>query len=174
MTAQHNPDEETRLIHGYNRMMERVRASLGKFGQGDRPRLQQAIEKAREEAVRLEELSLEEAERIGNYLRRDIENAASFLVSDEALELKDWFRFDVALIEDRLQEMFLSVADQTRLDSLAFEEALEEAGEYHTGEITGPGTLACLGCGESLHFHNISHIPPCPQCHGTLFTREVG
>ncbi len=173
MTAQHTPEEETRLIHGYNHMMERVRASLGKFGQGDQSRLQRAIDKAREETVALGELSLEEAERIGNYLRRDIEDAAGFLASDEAQELKDWFRFDVALIEEQLREMFLSVADQTRLDSLAFEEALEEAGEYHTGEITGPGTLACLGCGELLHFHHTNRIPPCPKCHGTVFSRET-
>ena len=50
-------------------------------------------------------------------------------------------------------------------------EQAELAG-YHTGEITGPGTLVCDNCGEELHFHKPSRIPPCPKCKGTSFHRK--
>lgn len=170
MTRQQSDNDK--LIHGYNRMMERVRAALEKVEHETPPRLRQAIEYAKEKAVELEELTLEEAERIGDYLRRDMEDAAEYLASEEVEDLKAWFRFDVERIEEQLLEMFLSVADRARLDMLDLEEKLEEAQEYHTGEITGPGTLVCINCGEVLHFHKTSHIPPCPKCHESKFSRE--
>ncbi len=172
MTRQEHSQEE-KLIHGYNRMMARVKAALEQMGEKTGPRLREAIEHAKEKAVELEELTEEEAQRIGEYLRRDIEAAANYLASEEVQELRDWFRIDVELIERQLLDMFLSVADQTKLDMLKFQEQLEEASEYHTGEITGPGALACLNCGEILHFHRTSRIPPCPKCHGTVFTRDL-
>jgi NADH pyrophosphatase NudC (nudix superfamily) len=46
------------------------------------------------------------------------------------------------------------------------------ANEYHTGEITGIGTLFCDNCGHSLHFSKTGHIPPCPHCSHTRFHRE--
>ena len=171
--TQQDTSREEKLIHGYNRMMERVKAALERVGEKTAPRLREAIEQAKEKAVELEELTKEEAERIGEYLRRDIESAADYLASEKVQELKDWFRIDVQLIEQQLLDMFLSVADQAKLDMLRFQEQLEEASEYRTGEITGPGALACLNCGEVLHFHKTSHIPPCPKCHGTVFTRDV-
>ncbi|MFQ5486897.1 MAG: zinc ribbon-containing protein [Gammaproteobacteria bacterium] len=171
--TQQDTSREEKLIHGYNRMMERVKAAMEQVGEKTAPRLREAIEQAKEKAVELEELTKEEAERIGEYLRRDIESAADYLASEKVQELKDWLRIDAQLIEQQLLDMFLSVADQTKLDMLQFQEQLEEASEYRTGEITGPGTLACLDCGEILHFHKTSHIPPCPKCHGTVFTRDV-
>ncbi len=170
MTSQH-PDND-KLVLGYNRMMERVRDLMEKVEHETPPRLRQAIEFAKEKAVELEELTLEEAERIGEYLRRDMEDAAEYLASEEVEDLKAWFRFDLERIEAQLLEMFLSVADRARLDMLDLEERLEEAKEYRTGEITGPGTLVCIQCGERLHFHKTSRIPPCPKCHEARFSRD--
>ena len=42
---------------------------------------------------------------------------------------------------------------------------------YHTGEISGPGTLLCVACGTELHLHKTGRIPPCPKCHATQFKR---
>ena len=170
MTKQHSEDDK--LIHGYNRMMERVKTVFEKVEHETPPRLRKAIDYAKEKAVELEELTLEEAEKIGNYLRRDVEDAAEYLAGEKTEELKAWFRFDVARIEDQLLELFLSVADRTRLDMLDLEEQLVEASEYHSGEITGPGSLVCINCGLVQHFHKTSHIPPCSKCHETAFVRE--
>ncbi len=166
-----NRIQNEKRVHAYNTMMERVKETLGKAEQAAEPRLRQAIATAEEKAIELGELSREEALQIGDYLRRDLQDAGEYLAGPEALELKDWLRFDIELIENRLLEMFLSVADQAKLDMLEFEEQLAEATEYRTGEITGPGTLTCMDCGEVLHFHQAGHIPPCPKCRGSYFIR---
>ena len=167
-------EERTRnekLIQGYNRMMDRVKQTIEKTEDAVSPKLRHAIEAAKEKAVELGELTHEEAAKIGEYLRRDIQDAAEHLAESEEHEFRDWLRFDIELIEERLLEMFLSVADRAKLDMLQFEEELEEASEYRTGEVTGPGTLQCMECGELLHFHKTGHIPPCPKCRKTLFSR---
>ncbi len=165
--SRHNENQ----VHAYNQMMRRVKETLGKAEKAAEPRLRQAIEAAEEKAVELGELSREEAVQIGDYLRRDLQDAGEYLAGDEAQELKDWLRIDLNLIENQLFDMFLSVADQAKLDMLEFQEQLAEATEYRTGEITGPGLLACMDCGEELHFHETGHIPPCPKCRGTYFIR---
>ncbi len=160
-----------KLLHAYNQMMRRVKESLKQAEETAEPRLRQAVAAAEEKAVELGELTREEAVKIGEFLRRDLQDAGKYLASDEAQELKDWLLFDLEMIETQLLDMFLSVADQAKLDMLAFEEELAEASSYRTGEITGPGTLVCVGCGELLHFHASGHIPPCPKCHGSDFSR---
>ena len=170
MSEDNRPHNE-QLVHAYNRMMQRVKETLGKAEKAAEPRLRQAIAAAEEKAVEMGELTREEAVRIGEYLRRDLQDAGNYLASDEAQELRDWLRFDLEMIETKLLEMFLSVADQAKLDMLDFEEDLAEATEYRTGEITGPGTLTCMDCGEVLYFHEPGHIPPCPKCRGTYYVR---
>lgn len=167
---------EFRLIAAYERMMERVRAAAEEADLELRPKLAWLLETAQDKAVELGELSREEAERIGDYLRRDIEDAAGFLagekIGEKGGELMDWLRLDIDIVEKRLLELFAGVADRTRLELLALEEQARAASDYHSGEITGLGTLGCRGCGHDLRFHATTRIPPCPQCGGTVFTRS--
>lgn len=159
--------ESSKLTQAYDHMLARVKETLDKTGPG----LQQAIDLAREKAVELEELTVEEAEKVAGYLRRDMLDAANYLASDKAEDLKSWFRFDVGLIETQLLDLLFSVADKTRLDRLNFEDELQRGNEYHTGEITGPGSLVCASCGEHINFNQTGHIPPCPKCHATVYSR---
>lgn len=170
MSEDNRPNNE-KLVHAYNQMMIRVSEALTKVEKASEPLLHKAIDAAEEKAVELGEVTREEAIKIGEFLRRDLQDAGQYLASDEAQELKDWLLFDLEMIEAQLLKMFLSVADQAKLDMLDFEEQLAEASQYRTGEITGPGTLSCMGCGELLHFHAAGHIPPCPKCHDTYFIR---
>jgi len=170
--SQDNRERNEQLVHAYNLMMHRVSETLSKATDAAGPILHKAIEAAEEKAVELEELTREEAVKIGDYLRRDLQDAGEYLAGPEAQELKNWLRFDIELIENQLLEMFLKVADRAKLDMLDFEEKLIEANEYHTGQITGPGTLVCNSCGEVLHFHAAGHIPPCPKCRHTEFVRQ--
>lgn len=160
-----------KLVHAYNAMMLRVSETLSKATHETGPKVRQAIEAAEEEAEALGELTREEALKIGDYLRRDLQDAGEYLAGPKGEELADWLRFDIDMIEAELLDMFLSAADQTKLDMLNFEEQLIESTQYHTGEITGPGTLVCDKCGEVLHFHEAGHIPPCPKCHATVYNR---
>lgn len=170
--SENNDNKQHRLTSAYDRMLDNVRSAWQQASKETRPKLDVLIATAREKISELEELTVEEAEKIGEYLKRDLQDAADYLVSDEARELADWFKFDVQLIEDELLELFTSVADQTKLELMALQQQAAHAGEYHTGEITGIGTLACNNCGEQLHFHATGHIPPCPKCHQTVFKRS--
>lgn len=169
----HTTAADERLLQGYRKMLERVRELLHPADQRAAYGLEKSIETAKEEAVALDELSQEEAERLGRYLRRDLREAGEH-IARTGEELSTWLRIDLQLIEDWLLDMFSQAADKTSLELMQFEQQAKAAAEYHTGEITGVGTLQCDSCGEELHFYTVGHIPPCPKCHGSTFKRLTG
>jgi len=158
------------LVEAYDIMLKRVSDAIEKAEQTTIPVLKKNIEHARETAIEVGELTRDEAEKIAAYLERDMHDAADFL-SETGKEFKDWGKFDLELIESRLLEMFANVADKTRLELDALAEQARRASMYHTGEVTGPGTLTCVSCGKDIHFHKTGHIPPCAECHGTEYRR---
>lgn len=167
-----NKTEHSHLIDAYDKMMERVRGALEHAGHEAIPTLQRGIEKAAHKAVELGELSRDEADQIGQWLQRDLDDAGYYLAST-GKDLGQWLRFDIEQVESRLLELFANAADRTRLEFLEFENRVAAESEYHTGEITAPGTLLCDNCGKKLHFHATGHIPPCPICHQTVYRRAI-
>lgn len=161
---------EEKQVKAYNRMLERVKTFIDEADKEYTPKIQYGIEEAKEKATELGELSREEAEKIGSYLRRDLLDAAQFLATTDG-EFAKWLKFDIELIEDRFAELFPLVADQTWLELDLLAERARRNGVWHTGEVTGIGSLQCEKCGEALHFHKTGHIPPCPKCNGTSFHR---
>jgi len=159
-------DPVEKLVSAYETMLDRVNSVSEKAG----PALTHAVDNARETAIELGELSKEEADKIATYLERDMKDAADFIV-ETGQDFKDWFKFDVELIEARVFDMFASVADKTSIELRELAERAKRASRLHTGEITGPGTLVCRGCGAELHFKKAGHIPPCSKCRGTEFKR---
>lgn len=163
-------DDKDRELRGYEKMLDRLRHSLTDWEADVGPRLNAAVERARENAVEFGELTRDEAEKIAAWVRRDIEEAADYS-SRTGREISAWLAMDSRLVESWIWDRFASVADQTRLDWLRFQESLTAAAEYHTGEIAGPGVLTCTGCEEALHFTRPGRIPPCPRCQGSVFRR---
>lgn len=170
MTKKEEKDPVERMVDAYERMLEYVDDVIGKAEKTTLPTLRKSLDAAREKAVELNELTREEAEKIAAYVERDMKDAAHYL-SETGDEFRDWFRFDIQLIEGRLMEMFATVADRTRLELERFANQAREASVYRTGEITGPGTLVCDQCGKELHFHKAGRIPPCSKCHSTTYHR---
>ena len=169
MSEQDNGEKQVR---GYEQLLERTREFLSEAGDELKPKLQQALDAAIEKTTELGELTREEAERLADYLKRDLESAGDYLASDEARELADWLRFDIELVEDRIIDALSLLADPTRVELALLAEQAQVA-EWRTGEITGPGTLVCNACGEELHFHKTGRIPPCPKCKATSFSRKL-
>lgn len=165
------PGEDERLARGYDRIMQRARELLG-GEKGPLPSVHELVERAKQTTVDLGELTRDEAERIGIWLKRDLHDAAQHLRETRS-DLRDWLRFDIELVEDRLREHLEVMVDHTRqeLDRLATE--ARAAGEVHTGQVTAPGTLFCQGCGAGMTLKATGHVPPCPKCHGTVFSRAV-
>lgn len=159
-------DTQEKLVQAYHTMLERVK----EFWHEQQPGLKQNLDKAVEKASELGELTREEAVAVGEYLKKDLEQAADYL-SETGKELKDWLQNDLEYAESRFAEMFANMADKTRteLDKLA--ERARQVGVWHTGEITSVGVLYCQQCGEALHFEKPGHVPPCPKCKGTVFKK---
>lgn len=159
-----------KYIHAYKKMLERVKDMLQ--GQGGRARnLAKSVEAAKEEAVAQGELRSDEADTIGRFVARDLREAGRHLAATGS-ELRTWLGIDIQLMEDWLLDMFAQAADKTKLELMQLEQSAREAVRYHTGEIAGPGALRCDACGEVVNLYGIGHVPPCPKCHGTVFSRS--
>lgn len=168
MTTQHDPIDA--LGEAYEKMFERAAEHFQHAEEKSLPLLHRLVDDARDEAISLKEIAKDDAEQVAEYLKRDLSHAMHYL-AESGHELKDWLGFETSLVETGLLDLMLKVADPTVVKLNEFKESLQQAATYHTGEITAPGTLVCEQCGEQLHFHRISKVPPCPKCHGTVFQR---
>lgn len=133
--------------------------------------IDQAINSVTLEKINKKLLTKEEAEQVAFYLRRDLHDMAQFLEEDEEAEPSDWLSFDLKLLESRIWETFLSIADKTRVELATFSQRLEYPSEYAAGEITGLGTLECSACGNCLHFYKAEVIPVCSECGSRNYMR---
>ena len=162
--------EDNSLVDAYNQMMARIKDTIESAEAHAAPTLQKAIDLAKKNAIHLGEISMEEAEEIGNYIKRDINDAAEYLM-ETSHEFSEWLMLDIDIIEQKVLELFLSVADKTRIELEQLAHPTCKISQYHTGEITGPGSLICEACNEMIHFTTTGHIPPCPRCKKTCFKR---
>ncbi len=163
----------THLITAYNQMMEEMRNAFEHADTTDM-NLQKALDQARRQAVHLGEVSVEEAHEIGEYIKRDINDAAEYMMESSA-EFYDWLRLDIEVIERKVIDLFLSVADHTRLELEQFNQVKPETEQttiYKSGEITGPGTLICESCGKTKSFLSSDEIADCEQCGHNRYIRR--
>ncbi len=176
-------DSKDRLVQGYHRLLELSKEALQRAEKETLPQLKTLLEDAKTASVKLGELTQSEAEKIGAYLKRDLEEAAQSM-RETRKELAPWLRFDIDLIEERMLEAFTKVVDHTRVELAQWQrprsdEDAEPSTEdettkrttWHTGEVAGIGTLQCPECGRTLQYRKPGRVPPCPGCRGTTFTR---
>jgi len=163
------PQSSNRLIETYNQMMTHIREAFENTDTSDL-NLQKALDNAKEQAIHLGEVTLEEAHEISEYIKRDVNDAAEYMAESSA-ELGDWLMLDIEIIERQIIDLFLSVADRTRVELEQFKNPPRAPSEYHSGEITGPGTLVCTQCGHNVSFITTGEIEPCPECKNTTFQR---
>jgi len=163
---------DSSLIAAYNQMISRVRDSIDSAEANAIPTLQNAIEHARKQAIHLGEITATEAEEVGSYIKRDINDAAEYLM-ETSHEFSEWLLLDIELIEQKVLELFLSVADKTRVELEQFSHPNDNTTgkQYKSGEITGPGSLVCRHCEQMVQFNTTDKIPHCPQCGGSEFKR---
>jgi len=154
----------------YENMYENVAEKLHKAKDKSGPLIHELVDEAKEKVKDIEEVTEEDAEKLGIWLKRDLDEVTNYL-SETENAFKDWLGFETSLIKNEFIEALLDTADKTTLALLRMKENAHEPYSYHTGEIAGFGTLICDECGEKLHFHKAGHIPPCPKCHKTSFHR---
>lgn len=178
MSEQPKHETTDKLVQAYEQMLketheaiEKAQSEIEKAQSESVPKFREMLDKTRDHMVELGELSREEAQKVSDFIKRDIEDAANF-VAETGQDIRDWWRFDLQLMEQRMLDMFSQVADQTRLQLAQWAETARQMSLYQAGEITGPGTLVCDKCGAETHFLKAGRIPPCADCGGTRFRRS--
>lgn len=161
--------EKNKFHSAYENMLRRIHKFYEHPEKTTESMLQKALSQAKDTAVKLEELTEEEAEIIAISVKRDLQDASMFM-NKSGKVLRDWMNFDLMLIEDKLRILFNNAVDTTRVELMNMQQTGEQFA-YRTGEVTGPGSLVCQHCAEVLQFNKVSHIPPCPLCSETLFVR---
>ncbi|ORU91971.1 MAG: hypothetical protein A6F70_01420 [Cycloclasticus sp. symbiont of Bathymodiolus heckerae] len=165
-----NPMQD-KLLHAYDTMAERLHDALERAEKLAIPTIDENLKSAQEKAVELGEISREEANKVAGYLKRDLEDVSAYLQETQQ-EFSEWLSFESSLVEGKVGELINSVADKTKLqwDKISLDALKSQL--YHSGEVTGPGTLECVVCEQTLNFKKTGHIPPCPKCHKTEFKRH--
>ncbi len=159
---------ENKLINAYNNMVKHLHDAL----QGTTKTLTHGLEIAKEKTSEVGGLTQEELNKVSDYVKRDVEDAAHALNDKSNDTLSEWFKFDLELIENFALDAFMNVADKTRLGLAQIEQQAREASIYQSGEIAGPGTFTCMQCGKELNFKTTSAISECPECGGGTFQRS--
>jgi len=126
----------------------------------------EALKKAKEEVASAGDFSREQADRLGEYVRRDLKENA-----DKAAEA-----VKKAIEPQRLaagaQSAFSRILTSAAATLTELAERSEKSLEYKTGEITSAGTLTCKDCEAEMHMVKTTRIPPCPKCHKTVFRKS--
>ncbi|MEW4981824.1 MAG: zinc ribbon-containing protein [Cycloclasticus sp.] len=165
-----NPIQD-KLLHAYDTMVKRLHDAVERAEKLAIPTIDDNLKQAQEKAIELGELTREEASKVAGYLKRDLEDVSAYLQETQE-EFSEWLSFESVLVEGKIGDWINSVADKTKLewDKLSLDAIKSQL--YHSGEVTGPGTLDCVNCEQTLHFKKTGHIPPCPKCHKTEFKRH--
>lgn len=161
---------DERLIKGYENLLERAEQTLTSAVDKTEGELIKGLNAARERAIELGELTREEADKLHDFVTRDLYAAGRHLTEEER-DITDWLRLNALLVEKTLLHRFTQLSQAAKLELNHLKKAKQRLDEWHTGEITTIGTLSCRSCGELLHFKHVGHIPPCPKCHATIFDR---
>ncbi len=161
--------QETSLLQAYNTMTSRIRYSLENAEAYAIPTLQKALEQAKAQAIHLGEITLEEADEIGEYIKRDINDAAEYLV-ESSHEFSEWLMLDINMIEQKVVELFLSVADKTRVELAQFSRpSFDASTEYKSGDEVGNSTYICINCKHVGEVDLSNKLTECAYCSGHFF-----
>ena len=77
--------------------------------------MQKALEESKRTVLNRCEVSAEEIYEIGEFIKRDINDAAEYMMENSA-DFFDWLSLDIEVIERKVIDLFLAVADSTRLE----------------------------------------------------------
>lgn len=163
------PKPRSHLLDAYNQMMQAIRTAF-EASESVEMTLQKALDMAKQQAIHLGVLTSEEAHEVSEFVKRDINDAAEYMLETSS-DLGDWLMLDIEVLERKVIDMFLSVADRTRIELEALKQHNREIRLYYRGEIAGPGMLKCTQCGKCIPLLTTSHIEACKNCGNYSFQR---
>ncbi|PCI09348.1 MAG: hypothetical protein COB77_00065 [Gammaproteobacteria bacterium] len=166
------------IINAYNHMITEMRLSFEQ-AEAHAMTLQYTLETAKNQVVRLGYITAEEAYEIGENIKRDVNDAADDMM-ESGDAFYDWLLLDVDIIERKVMALFLSVADQTRIELEQFKQTtpepeqrlIEKSPVYRCGDITEPGVLLCKNCGKLKGLLSGGKISTCSRCKNDVFLQQ--
>ena len=159
---------ENKFVGAYDAFVKNLHEAVD----GASDSVSESLEVAKEKTSELGGLTQEEINKVSDYVKRDLEEAAQALNDDtDNNSLAEWFKFDVKLIENFALDAFLSLTDKTRVELAALEQRAKQTQHYQAGEIASPGTLHCTQCQQEITFRATSEIPVCSHCQSKSFQR---
>ncbi len=164
-----NHQNTDHLADGYNRMMERIKSTIDSATEETPPTLQTAIDQAINKAQTDKELTQAEAEQIASTIKRDLNDAAEHLMETNS-DFTEWLKMDLDALEQKVLDLFLSVADHTRMEIKQFVGEISDTTHYAT-ELACRGDYQCKHCDNVTHVESVSQLMACPVCKHTEFTR---
>lgn len=164
-----NHQNTDHLADGYNKMMERIKSTIDNATEETPPTLQAAIDKAIHKARSDKELTQQEAEKIASTIKHDLNDAAEHLMETNS-DFTEWLKTDLDALEQKVLELFLSVADHTRMELKQFVGDIDDS-TYYSTELACKGDYQCSHCHNVIHVQAVSPLMACPACKHTEFSR---
>ncbi|SHI44493.1 Zinc-ribbon containing domain-containing protein [Malonomonas rubra DSM 5091] len=160
---QQTPDHEDVGLY------QKLAGQANEFLHGGRKNIEEALKKAGEEVSARGEYTREQIDKISGYVRRDLNEAAKKAqeAGDSVFSVVDPRRVTAGLQSGIAKVLGNAAAFFNELAGKS-----EQVLEVKTGEVTSPGTLTCKECGSQMHFKSAVKVPPCPQCHKTVFRKS--
>jgi len=165
------PQHSDQAPEAYDRILDRLRERLDRAGTHSWDYLQEQIEEAAEIELAAEEMTRDEMDLLKAYIRRDL-TQLGYYIHETGAGVAAWLHFDLDVLERKVVDRLLDLADRTRVElELLREQLAHGENEYLAGEITAPGTLECRVCGATQVLTRTSVIQSC-RCGSVVFTRR--
>lgn len=168
----HKPEHKTdRATTAYDRILKRLLDDLEDAEIRSWDYLQERIEEAAKMELTAEEMTRDEMDLLTAYLKRDLKRLG-YYAHETGEGIAAWLHFDLNILEQRMVDLLMGLADRTRIDQETLRERLEHGeDDYMAGEIATAGTLACLNCGATQELTETSRIDVCNTCGKGYFRR---
>lgn len=169
--AEQNKPGGKGFVAAYDRVMKRLETSLADAEIKSWDFLQEQIEEAVNVEQAAEQMTRDELDLLGAYVKRDMKALGRYShLAGEGMAA--FLKFDLNYLETQVKESLMALADRTRIDQELLREKLDHDSEqYIAGELATVGTLECLECGMPHRLLSTVVIEPCQKCHSNYFRR---
>lgn len=164
-----NPKEKSN-IEQFKDMITRIYHEVAKNMHSiDEKTIENALKSAKETAIRLEEMSIEEAEVIAKGVKKELYTLLA-IMKDTGKSIAEALKIELNLPDDSLIKLVGLLADQTSLEN--FEIKTHKDNIYKTGEIVVSGEFKCIKCKHITKLTQTQEIPKCSKCKEQRFARR--
>jgi hypothetical protein len=164
-----NHKTKTTLTQKYDLLTEKFHDTYLAQKKRSRDAMETALEKSHQQLLNAEEYSVEQGQELMHYLKRDLDQT---IIDMEKLEDSTKAKLNPSRLGAGALSSLASILDKADISLHTLKEKTKKHLCYKTGEVTSVGTLTCQSCDQKIHLKSIGHVPPCPKCKATVFSKS--